>query len=75
MKTILSMLATALLALPLAQAQGFPTKPIRLVVTYPAGGGADLMAVANMASGLPHVKSGKPRALAITGEKRSPALP
>ena len=45
MKTILSMLAAALLALPLAaQAQGFPTKPIRLVVTYPAGGGADLMA-------------------------------
>ena len=27
-----------------AQAQSFPTKPIRLVVTYPAGGGADLMA-------------------------------
>ena len=30
---------------------------------------------ANMASGLPHVKAGKLRALAITGAKRSPALP
>src|SRR5437762_3447918 len=30
---------------------------------------------ANMASGLPHVKGGKLRALAITGGKRSPALP
>ncbi|MCW5593888.1 MAG: tripartite tricarboxylate transporter substrate binding protein [Burkholderiales bacterium] len=27
-----------------ALAQAFPTKPIRLVVTYPPGGGADLMA-------------------------------
>jgi tripartite-type tricarboxylate transporter receptor subunit TctC len=27
-----------------ASAQPFPTKPIRMVVTYPAGGGADLMA-------------------------------
>jgi len=30
---------------------------------------------ANMASGLPHVKGGKLRALAVTGTKRSPALP
>ena len=30
---------------------------------------------ANMASGLPHVKGGKLRALAITGARRSPALP
>ena len=30
---------------------------------------------ANMASGLPHVKAGKLRALAVTGSKRSPALP
>ena len=30
---------------------------------------------ANMASGLPHVKAGKLRALAITGAARSPALP
>jgi tripartite-type tricarboxylate transporter receptor subunit TctC len=27
-----------------AQAQGFPTKPVHLVVTYPAGGSSDLMA-------------------------------
>jgi tripartite-type tricarboxylate transporter receptor subunit TctC len=32
-------------ALPLAaQAQSFPAKPVRLVVTYPAGGSSDLMA-------------------------------
>ncbi|MBC7467964.1 MAG: tripartite tricarboxylate transporter substrate binding protein, partial [Ramlibacter sp.] len=31
-------------AFPLAaQAQGFPSKPVRLVVTYPAGGSSDLM--------------------------------
>jgi len=30
---------------------------------------------ANMASGLPHIKAGKLRALAITGAKRSSALP
>jgi tripartite-type tricarboxylate transporter receptor subunit TctC len=30
---------------------------------------------ANMASGLSHVKSGKLRALAVTGAKRSPSLP
>ena len=27
-----------------AQAQAFPNKPVRLVVTYPAGGSSDLMA-------------------------------
>src|SRR5204863_778396 len=27
-----------------AAAQNFPAKPIRLIVTYPPGGGADLMA-------------------------------
>jgi tripartite-type tricarboxylate transporter receptor subunit TctC len=40
-------LAAASLALVLPQAaaaQAFPTKPIRIVVTYPPGGGADLMA-------------------------------
>ena len=32
-------------AVPLAaQAQSFPSKPVRLVVTYPAGGSSDLMA-------------------------------
>jgi tripartite-type tricarboxylate transporter receptor subunit TctC len=34
----------ATLACTLALAQGYPTKPVRLVVTYPPGGGADLMA-------------------------------
>ncbi len=45
MKTILALLAAfaAVLALP-SHADTFPTHPIRLVVTYPPGGGADLMA-------------------------------
>jgi tripartite-type tricarboxylate transporter receptor subunit TctC len=38
-------------------------------------GGQVPMFFANMASGLPHVKGGKLRALAITGAARSPALP
>jgi tripartite-type tricarboxylate transporter receptor subunit TctC len=45
MKKILALLASVVLALPgLSAAQAFPTKPIRIVVTYPPGGGADLMA-------------------------------
>ncbi len=45
MRTILALLVSAVLALPgIAAAQAFPTKPIRIVVTYPPGGGADLMA-------------------------------
>ena len=37
-------LAAAFAFTPHASAQPFPSKPIRLVVTYPPGGGADLMA-------------------------------
>ncbi len=43
MKTLLA-LAAALSVSVCAVAQPFPTKPIRLIVTYPPGGGADLMA-------------------------------
>ncbi len=40
-----SLLLAALAAGPVAlQAQVFPSKPVRLVVTYPAGGSSDLMA-------------------------------
>ena len=52
-------------------------------VPYKGGGPAlqDVMGgqvpvfFANMASGLPHVKSGKLRALAVTGLQRSPGAP
>ena len=37
-------LAALLVTPALAWAQAFPSKPIRIVVTYPAGGGADMMA-------------------------------
>ena len=43
MKRLLAALS-ALVVCVCAQAQTFPTKPIRLLVTYPPGGGADLMA-------------------------------
>src|SRR4051812_3261126 len=36
--------ACALLGADLALAQAYPARPIRLIVTYPPGGGADLMA-------------------------------
>ena len=39
-----TLLAALLVAPALVLAQAFPSKPIRLVVTYPAGGGADMMA-------------------------------
>ena len=43
MKKLLAALAALLLSV-CVEAQTFPTKPIRLLVTYPPGGGADLMA-------------------------------
>jgi tripartite-type tricarboxylate transporter receptor subunit TctC len=44
-KTLVALVAALAASLPAAvPAQAFPAKPIRLVVTYPPGGGADLMA-------------------------------
>ncbi len=44
-KTLTALVAALAASLPAAApAQAFPAKPIRLVVTYPPGGGADLMA-------------------------------
>jgi len=44
MKTAPLALALTLAIASSAFAQAFPTKPIKLIVTYPPGGGADLMA-------------------------------
>jgi tripartite-type tricarboxylate transporter receptor subunit TctC len=45
MKSLCRVVATLALAVAAgAAAQTFPSKPIRLIVTYPPGGGADLMA-------------------------------
>ncbi|MBK7660293.1 MAG: tripartite tricarboxylate transporter substrate binding protein [Betaproteobacteria bacterium] len=46
MKRLLATLgcALALAISPAALAQAFPTKPVKIIVTYPPGGGADLMA-------------------------------
>jgi tripartite-type tricarboxylate transporter receptor subunit TctC len=51
-----------------------PYKGSALALTDLVGGQVDLM-FDNMPSALPHVKTGKLRALAVTSTKRSPALP
>jgi tripartite-type tricarboxylate transporter receptor subunit TctC len=42
--SILTLLAAAVLASPFAAAQEYPSKPVRLVVPFPAGGSADVTA-------------------------------
>lgn len=44
MKKALALASILLSCASLAFAQAWPTRPIRMLVTYPAGGGADLMA-------------------------------
>jgi tripartite-type tricarboxylate transporter receptor subunit TctC len=43
MKTLLSLLAVLALSLPAAAQDSYPSKPVRIVVPYPAGGVADLL--------------------------------
>ena len=71
MQTFRRLLLAALLAAPaVAFAQGFPSKPIRIVVPYPAGGTTDLMARAlqdpvQKALGQPLVIENKPGASGV----------
>ncbi len=68
---VLSVLTVSAFAAPL-HAQGYPTKPIRLVVPYPAGGATDLvarLATASMADALgqPIVVENRAGAAGVTG--------
>ena len=40
----LTLLGLGLLAAPSAQAQDWPSKPIKMIVPFPAGGGTDFIA-------------------------------
>jgi tripartite-type tricarboxylate transporter receptor subunit TctC len=82
MKTLAALFVALVLAMPgIAAAQAFPARPIRIVVTYPPGGGADLMArlIAPRMSeqlGQPVVVENKPGASGQIGASevaRSPA--
>lgn len=70
MRTI-RLAACAILALAAMQAaaQGYPTKPIRLMVPFPPGGSTDIVLVIENRGGaggvLPRAKSGRVRPLAV----------
>src|SRR5579859_7724241 len=64
--------ALALAFIPAAQAQSYPTKPIRMILPHPAGGPADgpargIAQALNQVFGQPVVVDNKPGATGIVG--------
>ncbi len=70
--SLLGAVPAAVQAQAAAAANGYPSKPIRVVVPYPAGGGADIIGRAigtqlNQAWGVPVIVENRPGASGITG--------
>jgi len=50
MKQRFAVTACAMLLVSLAHAQTYPTRPVRVIVPYPAGGGTDIVMRASIAA-------------------------
>jgi|GEM_PF-2813461 len=72
----LGILAVTITAVPvIAMAQTWPTKAVRIINPFPAGGGTDAFARPLAAKLAPYIKSGRMRALAVTSAQRAAVVP